>query len=368
MKLVLTEPTNATLDTSEVLLTILNDDASQISISVDNVDEGDSGTTEALATVMLSKQSNKEVTVKLNSEDVTATAPSDYTAISNKEITFTAGETSQEVSISIHGDTTVESDEQLKLVLTDPTNATLYTSEVLLTILEDEPLLNDTGIDWGGDDTSGNNATCASDISGPQDCHQGRDADPATNDDGDGHAGFSFTKVSSVGVELPLEATAWNCIKDNVTGLMWENKTTDDGLHDKNDRYNWYNTDSTTNGGADGHADGYICDGYDIGNTETYCNTQAYVARVNLAGWCGYNDWRLPNREELRSIVDYSIPSPGPTIDTEFFPNTVNSYFWSASPYASVSSAAWVVGFYYGYDGYYSRDSDRYVRLVRGGQ
>ncbi len=59
--------------------------------------------------------------------------------------------------------------------------------------------LNDTGITFGGEPLSGNNAGCTS--SDPnvaqQDCSNGRDANPSLNGAADGAAGFSFTKISS---------------------------------------------------------------------------------------------------------------------------------------------------------------------------
>ena len=56
----------------------------------------------------------------------------------------------------------------------------------------------------------------------------------------------------------------------------------------------------------------------------TYTWEQALTYCENLtlpAG--GYSDWRLPNRNELQSIVDYSRYNPA--IDTTFFPGTVAS-------------------------------------------
>ena len=218
-------------------------------------------------------------------------------------------------------------------------------------------VLNDTGITWGGGYPSGNNSTCEGELIKQQDCAQGRDA--THNDDSDGHAGFSFTKIDG-----------GNCVQDNVTGLMWEVKTNDGGLHDKDDRYTWYNTDSTTNGGSNGFGGSEYnydatCYGYQPYNPSTYCNTQEFVARVNAAGWCGYHDWRMPNLEELRSIVDYG--RSGPSIDTVFFPNT-QSRFWSGSPNPGDSFVAAYIHFYDGDDGYDTRDSHNYVQLVRGGQ
>ena len=229
--------------------------------------------------------------------------------------------------------------------------------------------LNDSGIDWGGgDDPRVNNDDCISDITAPQDCHQGRDADNSTNDDSDGHAGFSFTKLDSNGNALAASATEWSCVQDNVTGLIWEVKTNDDGLHDKDDSYTWYDTDSATNGGAVGYADseGSICYGYNSSDTSTYCNIEAFAARVNSAGLCGAKDWRVPSRQELRSIVDYSRINP--SIDVDYFPNTItNSSYSSASAYAKDSDSSWQVKFFYGSDTFLDRYRGYPVRLVRSG-
>ena len=227
-------------------------------------------------------------------------------------------------------------------------------------------ILNDTGITWGGDYPDGNNSACTSNINAPQDCHQGRDA--ILNDDSDGHAGFSFTKLDADGSPLPADATSWSCVRDNVTGLVWESKTNDGGLHNRVDGYTWYNTDSTTNGGNPGD-NGRInsCYGYDNSDPATYCNTQAYVARVNQAGWCGFNDWRVPTKKELLSLVDYSVSYPGPTIDSGYFPYQVSTV-WSSTPYVANSDYAWAIYFGSGDSAMTAKDEFPGVRLVRGGE
>ncbi len=97
--------------------------------------------------------------------------------------------------------------------------------------------LNDTGITWSGEYPSGNNVDCTSTtITSPQDCNQGRDA--THNDDSDGHAGFSFTKLDANGTPLADQSvdyatTPWSCVQDNVTGLVWEVKTTTADIHNK---------------------------------------------------------------------------------------------------------------------------------------
>ncbi|MCI5159008.1 MAG: DUF1566 domain-containing protein [Candidatus Electrothrix sp. AUS1_2] len=239
--------------------------------------------------------------------------------------------------------------------------------------------LNDTGITWSGNYTSGNNETCVSsdtpdgdNVVAAQDCSYGRDA--SYDNDSDGYAGFSFTKLNGNGAPLADQKAdyatkPWACVKDNVTGLIWEVKTDDNGLHDKDDKYTWYNTDPTRNGGFEGYDDhgGNICFGYDSGEPTTYCNTQDYVKRVNAAGWCGATDWRLPTRKELESLVVYTPYNF--TIDTDYFPHALKSYVWSSSPHAYNVNYAWCVHFLYGSSPYENFRSNSYaIRLVRGGQ
>ncbi len=208
--------------------------------------------------------------------------------------------------------------------------------------------LNDTGITWGGNYPVGNNSTCAGEEIGGQDCSHGRDA--TSNNDSDGHAGFSFTKLGANGNPLANQAadyatTPWACVQDNVTGLIWEVKTNDGGLHDQNDTYTCDNT-----------------------NPATYCNTETYVARVNAAGWCGKSDWRMPTIKELEGIV--SLGTFAPAIDTGYFPNTpYDSVVWSRSPDASGWADAWLVDFYDGNSTIHIRYTyGSHVWLVRGGQ
>ncbi|MCI5157130.1 MAG: DUF1566 domain-containing protein [Candidatus Electrothrix sp. AUS1_2] len=237
--------------------------------------------------------------------------------------------------------------------------------------------LNDTGITYSGNYDEYNNTACIAsntpygdNVVAAQDCSHGRDA--THNDDSDGDAGFSYTKLDSNGVPLDDQSadyatTPWACVKDNITGLIWEVKTDDGGLHDKDDTYYWYNTDPATNGGADGYgyADGDNCYGYDSSDSSTFCNTQAYVNRVNAAGWCGASDWRLPTIKELKNLVHHGRINPA--IDIDYFPNTGRDY-WSNLPNARYSYLVWTVDFHYGSSSAGGSGNAYAVRLVRGGQ
>ncbi len=223
--------------------------------------------------------------------------------------------------------------------------------------------LNDSGIIWSGGYPDGNNDTCISEVWSTRDCEQGRDA--THNNDSDGHAGFSFVKLDSSGNLLPADAAIWSCVKDNVTGLVWEVKTDDDGLQDKDDLYNWYSTDSTANGGwySSMNDDQDVCYGYDENDSESFCNTEAYVDRINNATLCGKSDWRMPTPQELTGIVSYDRVNP--TIDLTYFPNTLNTYFWTGAPSVQHVWAAWYVYFSSGSSSTSGRRYLNAVRLVR---
>ena len=99
----------------------------------------------------------------------------------------------------------------------------------------------------------------------------------------------------------------------------------------------------------------------------------ALSACQNLAtGSCGLSDgskagdWRLPNLNELKSIVDRARFSPA--IDTEFFPNTLSAGYWSSTTHASYTNFAMGVGFGGGHEIWDYKSTPYYVRAVRGGQ
>ena len=225
--------------------------------------------------------------------------------------------------------------------------------------------LNDTGITSCSDlDSVG--FDCVQHNFPRQDAEFGRDV--THNDDSDGHAGFSYTKICNSGEVAgegncptqPLLGSGtsdWGCTRDNVTGLMWEVKTDDGGLRDKDNTYSWYNPDSNTNGGAAGAENGGTCS--DNGN----CDTEKYAASVNAAGLCGYSDWRMPNASELRNIVNYGANEP--RIDAAYFPNTMGAY-WTVTPYDYTDKYARYVRFREA-SGNSRKNDDNYVRLVRSG-
>lgn len=134
----LTNVANATIPGSTSATgTIVDDDIPTISVANSSVTEGNSGTKQMTFTATLSKASTQTVTFKVATADGTAVAGQDYQAASGT-LTFNPGETSQQFTLTIGGDTTFEADETILLNLSDPTNATITTPQVTGTILNDD--------------------------------------------------------------------------------------------------------------------------------------------------------------------------------------------------------------------------------------
>lgn len=193
-----------------------------------------------------------------------------------------------------------------------------------------------------------------------QDGRFGRDAQAAAGKltkTGGGAAGFDFTPLDASGNAItltgtpPVPSSTPTCVKDNVTGLIWEVKTDDAGLRDKDWKYKW----STLTGGTS------------CGSTLTPCSSDKYVTAVNAATLCGASDWRLPTRRELLSIVHHGIKNPA--IDGEYFPNTTNYHYWSSDLYQQTPTNTFSVYFGDGSSNLMPHNSSNHcVRLVRGGQ
>ncbi len=118
--------------------TIADDDPPPaISINNVSVNEGNSGTRNAIFTVGLSAPSGKPITVTYATEDGSATGGTDYTAKSGT-LMFPEGSTSLSVSVIVNGDSVGEADETFFVRLTNPLNATLGDDEGVGTIVNDE--------------------------------------------------------------------------------------------------------------------------------------------------------------------------------------------------------------------------------------
>jgi len=164
-----------------------------------------------------------------------------------------------------------------------------------------------------------------------------------------------------VGAPLSYTDNGDGPITDNNTGLMWEKKSDDDGLHDKDSAYSW-NPGPAWNPGP-----GSIWE---------------WIAQVNAEGsrgFAGHADWRIPNVRELQSIVNYQISYPAPMVSAAFnggcVPGctvltcscTVAPLYWSSTTYVYGSGLAWGVSFSGGSVNIGNKLNGNPVRAVRGG-
>lgn len=224
-------------------------------------------------------------------------------------------------------------------------------------------LLNDTGQTQCAD-ASDALVACDSTTTGDagtrprQDGRFGRDV-AAPVKVGGGAAGFDFTPLVASGNAIalttgatPVPVSTPRCIKDNLTNLIWEVKTTS-GLQDTSYTYAWGSNAGVASCGA----------------SVNPCNTDAYIAALNAANLCGEtaNDWRLPTMRELQGIVHNGMTTP-PAIDVNFFPATQSNWYWTSDTYAPGPSDAWIVHFYEANCLSGDKSSPYYIRLVRSGQ
>jgi hypothetical protein len=178
-------------------------------------------------------------------------------------------------------------------------------------------------------------------------------------------------------------------ITDQQMGLMWEQKVERDDR-----RPSWAGSCINTPGTycqpnveaaalCAAHADGAVgcglcSDGGACAPSETVWE---WAADLNRRKYGGHADWRIPTREELRSIVDYAAVA-SPVVDEAFngadcgtgcfdivspacsCTQVIDDY-WTASVFAPIPYIAWTVGFGNGALSATIRTEPRFVRAVR---
>jgi len=143
------------------------------------------------------------------------------------------------------------------------------------------------------------------------------------------HVLFACGQAMAIG---PYTDLGDGTVTDAGTGLMWMQETADinaDGNIDDNDKVIWINALS-------------YCENLTLGN---------------------HSDWRLPDIQELRSLVDYNRYDP---VTDPFF-SSVPFRYWSATTVASNTEEAWGILFKDGSDVWSNKSVPCYVRCVRSG-
>ena len=144
------------------------------------------------------------------------------------------------------------------------------------------------------------------------------------------------------GVEWPYPRFMNNgdgTVTDNLTGLIWTQ-----------------NAGTPTVGSCAG--------GY-----KTWQGALDYVTCLNSMNYLGHSDWRLPNVNELESLINADEPNSATWLTDQGFIGVQSFYsYWSSSSYALNTVYAWFVYMWNGYVSYDDKSNGYYVWPVRSGQ
>ena len=163
-----------------------------------------------------------------------------------------------------------------------------------------------------------------------------------------------FLKMSNDAEILELESSEWSCVLDNKSSLVWEVKSENEGIQYALNTYTWFD-------GVSGRNNGIFSKNCYWGKD---CNTRSYIEDINKAELCTYSDWRLPTRDELKSIVDYYGDSDI-LIDSLLFPNTQMDTYWTSMSAKDNPSLAYEIPFFFGGSVVRDKTMATFVRLVR---
>ncbi|MDA0152141.1 DUF1566 domain-containing protein [Vibrio sp. Makdt] len=308
--------------------------------------EGDTAT----VTLELTTYTDQEITLQssfsglASSVDYTTSLPSSTFKIPAKTKQF-------QFDIDIVADGLPEGGESIQFDITSSNSADVGDKKSLFILIPGSYGINDTGVSTFYDGATFDNAAPSAAFPN-QDASYGNDIEDPVNERNDGDQGFIFSKIDENGNTLSMNASTWSCVRDERTGLYYENKhapqtaiiQTVDQIEDVIDlwkdnnkvdpfpyetysvnwrsssyKYTWYNKDSKVHGGNLGakNDDHYapVSSQYPISSHCSYmteenisanCNTADYLNVMNTYAVCGIDDWRLPSPNEIRAIHNHN--------------------------------------------------------------
>jgi hypothetical protein len=93
--------------------------------------------------------------------------------------------------------------------------------------------------------------------------------------------------------------------------------------------------------------------------------------QCNQRTWGNRKGWRLPTIQELASLIDVTVPPPGPVLPAGHpFINVQSNAYWAATTFAApnIPNEAYVLGFHDGNMGSALKSVFTFYWCVRGGQ
>jgi len=189
----LSNPVNATITDSQAIGTIIdNEGPSSLVVSDTSANEADGSLG---FSVVLTNPSASTVTVEAVTADGTASAGTDYTAATGITLTYTPGQTSKSVVVTVADDALAEEDETVLLNLSNAANATIVDAQGVGSLINDDadPTATIGPVSVAEGDAASATATFTVSLDGPS----GRETavDVATSD-GTATAGADYAATS----------------------------------------------------------------------------------------------------------------------------------------------------------------------------
>ena len=197
---------------------------------------------------------------------------------------------------------TVSADGAFTFTASMANSATYVVSVLTQPVLQTCTIANASGTVSGANVTNVS-VTCVVSIALPKTgqtlCYDavGTIACAGTGQDGDLQTGVTTSPRFVVGTAAEVD-----CVTDNLTGLMWVRSPGFTGA--------------------------------------TWANALTYANGLDL---CGFTDWRLPNRAELDSLLNYGVANIAAELNASGFSN-IAGWYWSSTTIAGNPTYAGIVG------------------------
>ncbi len=142
-------------------------------------------------------------------------------------------------------------------------------------------------------------------------------------------AAAPYTKLDPSGESLPADAERWSCVLDQASNTIWVHSSTP--------------TDTTTTSGHPwpGESVESIASPTSRACAESQqCSPREQLARLNATAFCGSNQWHLPTKDQLLTLIDRQHGAT--KVGTKAVPGIAGRY-WSATNSKVNPGYAWTV-------------------------